>query len=88
MTGIVLAVDEPKIFSGTSKTGKPFSMTQRRIQLFTGNKQVEVTERLPDPVNGQPAPQFPPLDVLSKVTFKVTNIRAGTFGLNYDVAPL
>jgi hypothetical protein len=85
MTGVILGIEPPKVFSGTSKGGKPYHITQRRIQIYTGNKSIDVSERLPDPVEGQPQPTFQELPILSMQTFRVTSIRPNGTNLNYDV---
>ena len=69
VTGLVLMVDPPKEFKGTSKGGNPYAFAVREIQIFTGNKTVTCKDQRD--VGGS----FPLIAVGSKATFKVKGIR-------------
>lgn len=69
ITGLVLSVEEPKEFKGTSKTGKPYSFAVRELQIWTGNKAVGCKDQRDV---GQ---EFPPVSVGVKATFKIKSVR-------------
>jgi len=79
VSGILLSGDEPVEFSGTSKSGKPYSFCQQRMQLWTGNKAI-VCSRRKDKLA-----DFGPLPIGALVEFKVTNARVHDGQTSFDV---
>jgi len=77
--GVILSGDEPTVFEGTSKSGKPYKFCQRRIQLWTGNKAVTVAQRKDNLAD------FGPLPVGILVEFRVGNVRVHDGQPTFDV---
>lgn len=76
---MVLAVEDPKEFKGTGKSGKPYEFWNRKLQIWTGNKAVECTirkDKLDD--HGQ-------ILVGSRATFRVVNGRIYNGQLAFDI---
>jgi hypothetical protein len=76
---MILAVEEPKEFSGNGKNGKPYHFFNRKLQIWTGSKAVECTirkDKLED--HGQ-------ILIGSRATFRVVTGRVYNGQLSFDI---
>jgi len=79
ITGIVLAVEEPRHVKGTSGKGRAYDFWNMRVQIWTGNKAVECTVRKDSEA------ELPTIPQGVKGTFRVVNGRINNGQLGFDI---
>lgn len=83
-----MVVEEPRRSQGVGKSGKAYDVTSRRIQIFTGNKLVDCTEKLPAAEVGKLAPEFSKVEIMKVARFRITNVRVYNNQPTFDISAI